>query len=320
MKTQPFVLMCTFLLCVCSCMFLCSCSQTLEDNEPSVIPPKNVSSSPSKDKKDTRDNTPIVLTPSADGFETFSCDVATIDISNNSQGYIEVIYTGNNPKVKLQLTGSDGVTYTYNLHGDYEVFPLTSGNGTYNASIYENIEGTQYATALSQNFSVTITNEFGPYLYPNQYVNFSEKSKAIAKAKELAASASSDIEVVENVYNYIIENFTYDYDKAANVESGYLPNVDEIFSKENGICFDYAAVMATMLRSQNIPTRLEVGYMGDVYHAWISTYIKDVGWINGIIEFNGKSWNLMDPTFASTSNSPTNFITENSKYLTKYVY
>ena len=78
--------------------------------------------------------------------------------------------------------------------------------------------------------------------------------------------------------------------------------------------------MATMLRSQNIPTRLEVGYMGDVYHAWISTYIKDVGWINGIIEFNGKSWNLMDPTFASTSNSPTNFITENSKYITKYVY
>ena len=78
--------------------------------------------------------------------------------------------------------------------------------------------------------------------------------------------------------------------------------------------------MATMLRSQNIPTRLEVGYMGDVYHAWISTYIKDIGWINGIIEFDGDSWNLMDPTFASTSSSPTDFITENSKYITKYVY
>lgn len=317
MKTQPFVLMCAFLLCFCSCSLLCACSQSSEELQPTPKSSETISDTPSKE---LRDNTPVILTPSADGSETYSCDVATIDISNNSQGYIEAIYTGNNPKVKLQLTGADGVTYTYNLHGDYEVFPLTSGNGTYNASIFENIEGTQYATVLSQDFSVTITSEFGPYLYPNQYVNFSEKSKAIAKAKELAASASSDIEVVENVYNYIIENFTYDYDKAANVESGYLPNVDEIFSKENGICFDYAAVMATMLRSQNIPTRLEVGYMGDVYHAWISTYIKDVGWINGIIEFNGKSWNLMDPTFASTSNSPTNFITENSKYLTKYVY
>ena len=317
MKTQPFVLMCTFLLCFCSCSLLCACSQSSEELQPTPKSSETISDTPSKE---LRDNTPVILTPSADGSETYSCDVATIDISNNSQGYIEAIYTGNNPKVKLQLTGADGVTYTYNLHGDYEVFPLTSGNGTYNASIFENIEGTQYATVLSQDFSVTITSEFGPYLYPNQNVNFSEKSKAIAKAKELAASASSDIEVVENVYNYIIENFTYDYDKAANVESGYLPNVDEIFSKENGICFDYAAVMATMLRSQNIPTRLEVGYMGDVYHAWSSSYIKDVGWINGIIEFNGKSWNLMDPTFASTSNSPTNFITENSKYLTKYVY
>ena len=317
MKTKSFVLMCTFLLCFCFCILLCACSQSSEELQPTPKSSENVSSTSSEE---LRDNTPVILTPSADGLETYSCDVATIDTSNKSQGYIEVIYTGNNPKVKLQLTGVDGVTYTYNLHGNYEVFPLTSGNGNYNASIFENIEGTQYATVLSQDFSVSITNAFGPYLYPNQYVNFSENSKAIAKAKELAASACSDIDVVENVYNYIIDNFTYDYDKAANVESGYLPNVDEIFSTNCGICFDYAAVMATMLRSQNIPTRLEVGYMGDVYHAWISTYIKDIGWINGIIEFDGDSWNLMDPTFASTSSSPTDFITENSKYITKYVY
>ena len=54
-----------------------------------------------------------------------------------------------------------------------------------------------------------------------------------------------------------------------------------------------------MLRSQGIPTRLEVGYAGTVYHAWISTYIKDVGWINGIIQFNGSGWTLIDPTTAS---------------------
>ena len=78
--------------------------------------------------------------------------------------------------------------------------------------------------------------------------------------------------------------------------------------------------MATMLRSQNIPTRLEVGYMGEEYHAWISIYIEEIGWINGIIEFDGANWNLMDPTFASTSKTPSKFITEDSKYLTKYVY
>lgn len=125
---------------------------------------------------------------------------------------------------------------------------------------------------------------------------------------------------MESVYNYIITNFSYDYDKAANVQSGYLPVVDDIFRSNTGICFDYAAVMATMLRTQNIPTRLEVGYMGEEYHAWISVYIENVGWINGIIQFDGSTWNLMDPTFASTSKSPQDFLSENSKYITKYVY
>ena len=123
---------------------------------------------------------------------------------------------------------------------------------------------------------------------------------------ELSASANDDLEVIENVYNYIITNFTYDYDKAASVQTG--------------ICFDYAAVMASMLRCERIPTRLEVGYMGDVYHAWISTYIKDKGWVNGIIEFDGNDWKLMDPTFASTSSDPKDFLTQTDEYITKYVY
>ena len=37
------------------------------------------------------------------------------------------------------------------------------------------------------------------------------------------------------------------------VKSGYLPDVDKVFTENTGICFDYAAVMATMLRTQAIP-------------------------------------------------------------------
>ena len=282
--------------------------------------PSQPSNTPVSTEKGSRDNTSIVLVPEATGAITESCASATVDLSNTSEGYFMVEYTGSVEKVKLQVTGPDGVTYTYNLHGSYEVFPLTAGNGTYTIGVYENISGTSYSTALSCSAEVAITNEFGPYLYPNQYVNFTSSSLPIGKAVDLAYTANSDIEVIENVYNYIISNFTYDYDKAASVVSGYLPVVDEIYQKNTGICFDYAAVMATMLRTQNIPTRLEVGYVGEQYHAWISTYIQDVGWVNGIIEFDGSTWNLMDPTFASTSKSPTDFITENSDYLTKYVY
>lgn len=304
------VLFMTFLLCVS----LAACGDDSGNDNPN--PPVT----PESTEKGSRDNTSVILVPDASGTAVQSCESATVDTSNAAEGYIMVDYHGTNAKVKLQIKGPDGVTYSYNLHGGYEVFPLTAGNGTYTIGVYENISGTKYSTALSCSVDVTITNAFGPYLYPNQYVNFTATSLPVDEAVDLAYTANNDLEVVENVYNYMIRNFTYDYDKAATVQSGYLPVVDEVFKTNTGICFDYAAVMATMLRSQNIPTRLEVGYVGEEYHAWISTYIKDIGWVNGIIEFDGANWNLMDPTFASTSKSPTKFITENSKYLTKYVY
>ena len=283
-------------------------------------PSQSESSIPEATEKGTRDNTSVILIPEASGVTTHSCDSATVDVSNISEGYIMADYFGSNNKVKLRVTGPDGVTYTYDLHGGYEVFPITAGDGSYTIGVFENISETKYSTALSFTVEAAIANEFGAYLYPNQYVNFDASSLPVEKAVELAYTANSDLEVVENVYNYIIDHFTYDYDKAASVVSGYLPVVDDVYKSNIGICFDYAAVMATMLRSQNIPTRLEVGYMGEEYHAWISTYIEEIGWVNGIIEFNGTTWNLMDPTFASTSKSPTDFITEDSKYLTKYVY
>lgn len=304
-------------------IFLLSIQLVACDDSGNENPKPNPSQTPvssESTEKGSRDNTSVVLTPEASGATTESCDVATVDMSHVAEGYIMADYHGTSEKVKLQIKGPDNVTYSYNMHDGYEVFPLTAGNGTYTIGVYENISGTKYSTALSCSVEVTITNEFGPYLYPNQYVNFTASSLPVSKASELAYTANTDLEVVEKVYNYMIQNFSYDYDKAANVKSGYLPVIDEVFQSNTGICFDYAAVMATMLRTQNIPTRLEVGYMGEEYHAWISTYIKDIGWVNGIIEFDGASWNLLDPTFASTSKSPTNFITENSKYLTKYVY
>ena len=75
-----------------------------------------------------------------------------------------------------------------------------------------------------------------------------------------------------------------------------------------------------MLRSQRIPTRLEIGYAGTEYHAWISVYIKDIGWINGIIQFTGDTWTMMDPTFASTSKNPIKFVPTKDKYKISFMY
>ena len=302
---------------LCMSLVFCSCGA---ENKQSGGDSATKQSESSQDTKGSRDNTPVVLTGQADGTVTYGCESVTIDASHISEGYIMVSYTGTNEKVKLQITGPDEVVYTYDLHGDYETFPLTAGSGSYTVGVFENIEGTSYSTLFTQTIDVKIDDEFGPYLYANQYVNFDGDSKVVEKAEELSKPCNDDLEVIEQVYNYMISNFTYDYDKAKSVQSGYLPDVDEVFEAQTGICFDYAAVMAAMLRSQRIPTRLEVGYAGDVYHAWISTYIEEQGWVNGIIQFDGKNWELMDPTFASTSSKPEDFITNTDEYITKFVY
>ena len=127
---------------------------------------------------------------------------------------------------------------------------------------------------------------------------------------------------ISSIFNYVVSNISYDYEKAKTVQSGYLPNVDEIISSKKGICFDYASLMTALLRSQHIPTKLEVGYSGEAYHAWISVYLHEVGWVDNIIEFDGKDWSLMDPTLAASNSASSvkKYIGDGSNYTVKYSY
>lgn len=271
-----------------------------------------------------RDSTPKVLTPSADGVTVYQNDFASIDASNTSQGYVMVKYNGTNEKVKLQITCPDQSCYTYLIsdRGAYDTFPLTAGNGSYALQVLENVAGDTYTVSLAQSINVSIEDEFLPFLYPNQYVNFHTDSKAVSKGSDLAKDTYSDLDVVQNIYNYVIKNISYDTEKAQNVSYGYVPDIDDTLSSKKGICFDYAALMASMLRSQNIPTKLEVGYSGDAYHAWISTYIDDKGWVDDIIQFNGDTWQIMDPTLAATNDSAAvkKYVGDGSHYIVKYTY
>lgn len=271
-----------------------------------------------------RDSTPRVLTPSADGVNVYQNDFASIDTSNTSQGYVMVKYNGTNEKVKLQITCPDQSCYTYLIsdRGAYDTFPLTAGNGSYALQVLENVAGDTYTVSLAQSINVSIEDEFLPFLYPNQYVNFHTDSKAVSKGSDLAKDTYSDLDVVQNIYNYVIKNISYDTEKAQNVSYGYVPDIDDTLSSKKGICFDYAALMTSMLRSQNIPTKLEVGYSGDAYHAWISTYIDDKGWVDDIIQFNGDSWQIMDPTLAATNDSAAvkKYVGDGSHYVVKYTY
>lgn len=260
--------------------------------------------------------------PDASGSVTFSGGGATIDASNTSNGYLMVKYSGGNSRIKVQVTKNNTYTYDLNARDSYEVYPLTEGNGSYSVKVFENVSGNQYAQVLSQTISVALTNEFAPFLYPNQYVNFNSGSQAVAVGAQLAAG-KDQLGIVKAVYDYVIAHVTYDYGKAQTVQSGYLPNVDSTLASGTGICFDYAALMTAMLRSQDIPTKLVIGYTGNLYHAWVSVYIDGEGWIDNVIHFDGHKWSYMDPTFMSTggsSESAKQYVGNGSNYQEKYSY
>ena len=267
-----------------------------------------------------------LLMPEAPGTLVKENNSASIDYSNTADGYVMVRYTKKTfKKLKSQVRGPSGTTYTYDLQSmdDYVAFPLSDGSGNYKVTVYENISGNSYSTVLSATFSAQLKDEFAPFLLPNQYVDYTPESQIVTKASELTVGTSDPLKKVEAIYQFIVKNFSYDYDRAANVQSGYLPVLDSVLAERKGICFDYASLMTGMLRSQQIPTKLVIGYSGKIYHAWISVYSEESGWIESAVYFDGTDWKLMDPTFASTgrqSRQIMNYINNGKNYSAKYLY
>jgi hypothetical protein len=278
-----------------------------------------------KEDKDApdRDNTPKVLEDKATGKKTFGGSGATVDYSNVSQGYVMVKYEGKNDKIKVRVTFGSAEPYTYDLqlNDDYNTFPLTQGDGEYTIGVYENVEGDKYATAAEKKIKVKIKDPFAPFLHPNQYANFTAKSACVAKGVEICAGTKSDMGVTERIFLFVVGNVTYDYDEAATVQSGYVPDPDRTLASGKGICFDYASLTTSMLRSQGIPCQLVVGYAGSAYHAWISVYSKDSGKVASIIEFKSDEYNLMDPTFtASGDKADPNVVGDGTSYNPIFYY
>lgn len=265
-----------------------------------------------------------MLLPVAGGTAVESGGGAEIDYSNISDGYVMVRHAAASSKrLRVQVVGPN-TTYTYDLPaGSWSTYPLSDGNGGYKVMALQNTEGKKYAKLASVSFQVTLANEFAPFLRPNQYVDYASAPNAVAKAAELTAGSSDGLDKVGKVYDFVIGNLTYDEKKAATVKSGYLPVLDTVLSVKTGICFDYAALMTGMLRSQGVPCKLVVGYAGTQYHAWVSVWTEKTGWVDNIIYFDGTSWQRMDPTFASSGNSSASimqYIGDGKNYTVKYLY
>ena len=263
-----------------------------------------------------------VLVPEAPGKKTLGTSPLVLDISDTDQGYLTAVSDSTDQMMNVQLTAEDGVVYSYFISpGESAVIPFSSGSSTYQVSCYQQISDSQYAALYADTLEIKLANEFLPFLYPNQYVNFTPDSEASKLALSMVSEDTSDIDALQTIYNYVVSHVNYDNDLADTVASGYLPDVDETLQTGKGICFDYAALTTAMLRSCDIPCKLQIGYAGDIKHAWINVYIRSRGWVDKAVEFSGDSWSRMDPTFDSNSEDKDTiqeYIGDNNNYTVQF--
>jgi transglutaminase-like putative cysteine protease len=103
-------------------------------------------------------------------------------------------------------------------------------------------------------------------------------------AKQVAEVKGGDYDKGRAIYEYVLANMRYD-------KSGTgWGHGDTLYacSAKHGNCTDFHSLFISMARSQQIPSRFEIGFplptdkhAGDIagYHCWADFYTKDHGWV-----------------------------------------
>lgn len=199
-----------------------------------------------------------------------------VDKSQLESGVVSVNYdTAKDVSFKVMVNKGSHVYY-YDLD-ESSIVPLQMGNGDYEISVLENITGNRYRIVKRERVTAKLTNENSVYLQSMQLISWNEDMDVIKKAEELTIDAKNEQEKFKAVYDYVVENIKYDYQKYSKLNSDYIPSVEDVVKEGKGICYDYAVLTAAMLRSIGVPTKLIMGYKTGLkeYHAWNQVYLDD---------------------------------------------
>lgn len=150
-----------------------------------------------------------VLVPEATGKETLGSSPMILDVSNISQGYFIAQSDSSDLTCSLQIISPSGVLYSYFIApGESATVTFTEGSGDYTITGYQQVQGDQYAALYSETVTVQLENDFLPFLYPNQYVNFTPDSKASQLALSLIDEDTVDVDALQQIYDYVVSNLT----------------------------------------------------------------------------------------------------------------
>lgn len=285
---------------------------------------------PSEDK--------IKLTQTSSGV--YSNKYVNINTNTISKGYIDLDYIEPNAlEIKLAVYSNVPNQYdgegSWHCHvspkGKYNIkIPLTYGNTTYSILVYShmvNAEG-HYIYSKKAEIDIKVTNApaTAPFLLSTGEVIFNNNMQVIKKASQIASTCKNDFEKVSKIYDWLTDYISYKETEETALMF-YKCDIEKIYNRKTGVCYDFAVVLAAMLRSQGIPCKVVFGKYSatteSVGHVWNEVYVPSSGSIKtNKLSITGNKWCILDPTYTNVNASETsiNFMNDRSNYKWQAIY
>lgn len=142
------------------------------------------------------------------------------------------------------------------------------------------------------------------YLQPSPGIE-SNHAEIVARANEITAGASGNLEKARAIYSFVLRHVNYDAG-ASTRNKGAL----SALQSRTGVCEDYAALFVALCRASGIPARMVNGYAdprgtGEAWnfsaetlslrgyrHSWAELHLEGIGWlpVDPTMDINNNSW------------------------------
>lgn len=203
------------------------------------------------------------------------------------EGHIRISGSTTKEKIKLLVSGVDKqIWYETELSdGNFAEEIWFDRQGEYTIQVMVN----EYDRKYSYGPSITIENteELDMYLIPAKHIE-SNDEMIINAAKEITLDCGSDLEMVKAIYDWVVENIEFDYEKLSKHNKGQYDNQYGALYTINtgsGVCYDYSTLVAALARSMGIKAKVVEGDLNQGmlkgFHAWNEVFISELdSWIN----------------------------------------
>lgn len=166
----------------------------------------------------------------------------------------------------------------------------------------------EFTLSPSEKKDIVVKGKAQVFLFPREEIVSESKLTAYTKAEpywernEEIKKLAETLKTPENIYRYVVENLTYDFERVTN-NSLRLGAKKTLANPNSAVCLEFTDLFVAIARAAGIPAREVDGFaytqnakqrplslVQDILHAWPEYYDREK-----------KTWIMVDPTWGNTT-------------------